>query len=182
MKKPKNKKLSSVYFRLILSVITWIILTGILFIPAVKEIVHPMMINFTGKSLLFFGNIFGFRVAIPEYPMIEIFYFRMKIVFECTAFNYFIFAFALVLFSKWTIKRKLINFLIYIFVIYILNLMRFFVMGWVGRNFPDLFENIHNYFWNIFFALVVLVLWVITNEKVSKDQELKEPQNPILKP
>ena len=177
VKKSKQNKLKNNYFRLVLSLILWIILIGVFFIPPIKETIHPIMIQFTSNSLLFWCNILNFPVFVGEYPMIDIFHFRMQIVFEHTAFNFFLFAFALVVFTPWGIKPKIINFLIYIAVIYFLNLMRFIFMGWIGHIDPELFENIHNYFWNILFALVVLLMWVITNEKSGKPKDVKNQKS-----
>ena len=176
-KKHKYSKLNNIYFRLILSVILWIILIGVIFIPPLRETIHPIMIRFTSNSLVFWANILNIPVFVPEYPMIDIFHFQMQIVFEHTAFNFLLFAFALVVFSLWSLKTKFINFLIYIAVIYFLNLMRFIFMGWIGHIDPELFENIHNYFWNILFALVVLLMWVITYEKSGKPKDVQNQES-----
>jgi len=46
-------------------------------------------------------------------------------------------------------------------------------MGYIGRNHLELFDNIHNYFWNILFALIVLFMWIITNDKALKVKSQK---------
>jgi exosortase/archaeosortase family protein len=167
-KSEKKILLRKIYIRLILSVILWVILTSLVFIPSIKDVIHDRMILFTGNSLIFGGKIFQYPVSMVSFPNIEIFNFRMQIIFECTGFNYYLFALALVIFSPWTLKNKIINFVIYIAVIYLLNMLRFIVMGFIGRNYPDLFDGIHNYFWNILFALVVLFMWIVTNDKALK--------------
>jgi len=91
--------------------------------------------------------------------------YQMKVIFECTAYNFYLFALALAVFGRWSLKDKFINFFIFIFSIFFLNAFRFIVMGYVGKFFPNIFHQVHDYVWTIVFGLIVFILYIWRNDQ-----------------
>lgn len=147
----------------------WGALMGIIYIPAIHESVMDSFINFVVNSSVVIGSILFIPVESSGSPMISVAGYNMRVIFECTAYNFYLFAIALVVFARWDIKDKLINFLIFIVSIFILNTFRFIVMGYVGKFWPHLFHQIHDYVWTIIFGLVVFILYIWRNDKSLKN-------------
>ena len=142
---------------------------GIIYIPAIHESVMDSFINFVVNSSVVIGSILFIPVESSGSPMISVAGYNMRVIFECTAYNFYLFAIALVVFARWNIKDKLINFLIFIVSIFILNTFRFIIMGYVGKFWPHLFHQIHDYVWTIIFGLVVFILYIWRNDKSLKN-------------
>lgn len=147
----------------------WGVLMGIIYIPAIHNAVMDVFINFVVKSTVLMGHILFLPVESSESPFIAVAGYNMKVIFECTAYNFYLFAIALVAFARWTWKDKLINFGIFILSIFVLNAFRFIVMGYVGKFWPNLFHQIHDFVWTIIFGLVVFILYIWRNDKSLKN-------------
>lgn len=150
---------------LLFSFILWGVLMGIIYIPAIHEAVMGFFVEFVVKTTVIIGNILFLPVESTGSPLIKVAGYTMKVIFECTAYNFYLFAIALVVFGKWSLKDKLINFLIFIISIFILNSFRFIIMGYVGKFFPSIFHQVHDYVWTIVFGLVVFILYIWRNDK-----------------
>lgn len=88
--------------------------------------------------------------------------FPMEIVLECTALHYMIIFVAGVLaFRSHSLAYRAAGIIIGTLVIFFLNILRIGVIGFIGRYFSNLFAFVHDYLWQGFFALFVLLLWVI---------------------
>lgn len=147
----------------------WGALMGIIYIPAIHDSVINLFVNFVVNSTVFIGSILFLPVESSGSPFITVANYNMRVIFECTAYNFYLFAIALAVFARWNIKDKIINFLIFIVSIFILNTFRFIVMGYVGKLWPDLFHQIHDYVWTIIFGLVVFILYIWRNDKSLKN-------------
>ncbi len=150
---------------LLFSFILWGIFMGIIYIPAIHEALMGFFVDFVVKSTVILGTILFIPVESSGSPLIEVAGYNMKVIFECTAYNFYLFALALVIFGKWSLKDKIINFIIFIVSIFILNAFRFIIMGYVGKFFPNAFHQIHDYVWTIVFGLVVFILYIWRNDK-----------------
>jgi len=166
--KKEKSTYKKVLVQLLKSLVLWVILVGIVTHPAIKGVVKEAMINFTGSSLEFVCNLLNIPVHISGYPYISIFHFKMEILYECSAYNYYLLVIALSVFALWPLKNKIINGLIMLLIIFMMNSLRFIMMGYIGRYHYSLFDSIHNYFWNIFFALLLLLMWVWLGESGEK--------------
>lgn len=150
---------------LIYSFILWGILMGIIYIPAIHEWVMDFFVEFVVNSTVIIGSLLFIPIESSGSPLITVADYSMKVIFECTAYNFYLFAIALVVFGKWSIKNKIINFFIFVISIFILNAFRFIIMGYVGKFWPDMFHQIHDYVWTIVFGLVVFILYIWRNDK-----------------
>ena len=147
----------------------WVVLLLIVNIPAFKDTFAKLFLDFTMKSVLFLSKILFLPVDhIKEYN-IMVNNFNLQIIFECTAYNFYLFAIPLVLFSNWTIKHKTINIFIFMGVIIIANFVRFVVMGYIGGWYPKAFESIHDYVWNIIFGVMVFAVWLWREKKANPE-------------
>lgn len=158
----KNRKEYLFLIRpLLYSVVLWFILLSILHIPFIKDHLREVMVGFTHYSAVAIGKLLFLPVHDPGYPIIRYADFSMKVILECTAYNFYLFVFALYVFAKWPFKNRLLAFGISIPVIFLLNTSRFLVMGVVGSQWPHLFDRVHDYFWNILFGLVVFLIYIL---------------------
>lgn len=150
---------------LLYSFVLWGVLMTIVYIPDVHQAVMAFFIDFVVDSTVFVGGLLFFPVESTGDSLISVSGYTMKVIFECTAYNFYLFALALILFAHWSAKDKIINFFILLFSIFLLNTFRFIVMGYVGKSFPQLFHQIHDYVWTIVFGLVVFILYIWRNDK-----------------
>ncbi|PID89501.1 MAG: hypothetical protein CSB01_01595 [Bacteroidia bacterium] len=148
---------------LIKTFVLWIALLGV--VHLFVEFFAPLLIKFTAYSVLLIGKITFIPVDFRPVKFIDVFGYPMQIVVECTAYNYYLFSIALAVFAKWTIKDKIKNGLLFIGVVFLMNNFRFLLLGFIGQYYPEIFDTLHDYFWNIIFALITLGLWLIVNEK-----------------
>lgn len=147
----------------------WGVLMGIIYIPTIHEAVIDVFVSFVVKSTVVIGSLLFLPVESQQVPQITVSGYNMRVIFECTAYNFYLFSIALVVFARWKIKDKLSNFAIFMVSIFILNSFRFIVMGYVGKFWPGLFHQIHDYVWTIVFGLVVFILYIWRNDKSLKD-------------
>lgn len=153
---------------LMLTFVVWFALKSILFIPAVSSIIAPALVSFTTYSAYWFGRLLFIPIQMPSMPFLTVNDFNMKVIMECTAYNFYIFIVVLTIFSRWSLKQKFINLGIFLAMIFVFNNMRFITMGYVGSFRPDLFDTVHDYIWNILFGFLVFGIWVWREEKASR--------------
>jgi len=170
-KAEKNKRKEAIESLkpLFFSFALWGVLMAIIYIPAIHDAIIEGFVSFVVKSTVVVGSILFLPVESSGSPMISVAEYNMRVIFECTAYNFYLFAIALVVFAKWNIKDKLVNLLIFIISIFILNTFRFIIMGYVGKLWPNLFHQIHDYVWTIIFGLVVFILYIWRNDKSLKN-------------
>lgn len=150
---------------LLFSFALWGVLMAIIYIPIIHESIMDFFVKFVVDSTVIIGNILFLPVESSGSPLINVADYNMKVIFECTAYNFYLFAIALVVFGKWSLKDKLINFVIFVVSIFFLNAFRFIIMGYVGKFFPTIFHQVHDYVWTIVFGLVVFILYIWRNDK-----------------
>lgn len=138
---------------------------GIIYIPVIHDYLMDFFIKFVINSTVFIGNLLFIPVKSHQFPLISVSGYTMKVIFECTAYNFYFFALALVIFAKWKIIDKLINLGIFLLSIFLLNTVRFIVMGYVGKLWPSMFHQIHDYVWTILFGIMVFILYIWRNDK-----------------
>jgi len=143
----------------------WILLIGIVRIDAIYETIAIALIKITGVSVL--GVCKATFVPVTyNFPFVNVANFPMRIAPECTILDYYLFVPAMVLFVPANWVHKLKWGLIIAAILYGMNLLRFVIMGNVGRYFPSLFDAAHEYFWNLLFALLLFVLWFWQNSRI----------------
>jgi exosortase/archaeosortase family protein len=146
----------------------WGALMAIIYIPVIHENIMDFFVDFVVKSTVFVGSVLFLPVESTASPIIVVADYSMRVIFECTAYNFYLFAIALVVFGKWSVKDKWINLAIFLVSIFILNAFRFIIMGYVGKIWPDLFHQIHDYVWTIIFGLIIFLLYIWRNDKSLK--------------
>jgi len=88
--------------------------------------------------------------------------FPMEIVLECTALHYMIIFIAGVMaFRNHSLSYRAIGIIIGTLVIFLLNILRIGIIGFIGRYFGNLFVFVHDYLWQGAFALLALLVWII---------------------
>jgi len=99
-------------------------------------------------------------ITINNYPMI--------IELECSAYHAYIAMIALVSFSNWNVKQKLITGSILFGLLALINSFRIVMLGVIGRTFPGFFNMMHDYIWNILLVIVIWGLWELANKRMNK--------------
>lgn len=144
----------------------WIILVLIVSLPAFKDAFAKLFIDFTTDTVVIVSKLFFIPIEKLGDQLISISGFKLNVIYECTAYNFYVFVIPLVLFSSWTIMQKIINLFIFLLSIVLANSFRFIIMGYIGNWFPGLFHSIHDYVWNIIFGLLIFLIWFLL-EKYS---------------
>lgn len=92
----------------------------------------------------------------------------MIIEIECSAYHAYLAILSLVIFSKWNYKQKIIAGSILIVSLAIINSLRIVMLGVVGRKFPQIFDIMHDYVWNILLVIIIWGLWELANKRMNK--------------
>jgi exosortase/archaeosortase family protein len=154
----------------------WFILVLIVHAPGIKDAFRNFFVGFTTTSTIIMGKIFFIPIERLSFSSITVDGFSMEIIVECTAYNFYLFAFSLAVFANWKIKYKFINLLIFLGVIFLTNILRFFAMGYVGRYYPQFFSTTHDYVWNILFGFMIFAVWAWRDKINNPDFQPKDPQ------
>lgn len=153
----------------------WFLMVIIIHIPGIKENFREMFVGFTTASTVLLGKILFIPIQRLGFSTIMVDGFTMDIIVECTAYNFYLFAIALAVFANWKPKHKLINLGIFAGIIFLMNNMRFFAMGYVGRYSPELFDTTHDYVWNILFGFMIFGVWAWRDKVNNPDFRPKDP-------
>lgn len=143
---------------LLKALVLWIILVAIVRIPFGGIKFVTIFETITATSFKALTNLFGDFTTSQE-NIIIFNGFAMKIIIECTIIDFYSLIISICVFSKWKKSHKFINCVLICSILFIINNLRFFLMGIIGLKYPNLFEVIHDYFWNVFFAILTLGLW-----------------------
>jgi exosortase/archaeosortase family protein len=125
-----------------------------------KMMFIPASIGGDGTSMV--------TTLVVNYKSIQINHYPMIVELECSAYHAYIAMFALVLFSKWNWKQKLTGGAILFAALAIINSLRIVMLGVIGRKFPQIFNFMHDYVWNILLVIVIWGLWELANKKMQK--------------
>ena len=145
---------------LLYAFVSWFVLLAILHLPGIKDFVRYIMVGVTHTSAIVTGKLLFLPVVDKGYPVLDFAGFSMRVILECTAYNFYLFVLMITIFAPWTIRQKLINLAVFTGVIFMVNNFRFLIMGAIGRYYPAMFDQIHDYFWNILFAILVFMIFL----------------------
>lgn len=154
----------------------WFILVLIVHIPGIKDGFRNFFVGFTTNSTVLIAKGMFIPMQKLNFSTISLNGFTMEIIVECTAYNFYLFALALAVFANWSVMHKLLNLLIFLVVIFITNIMRFFAMGYIGRYYPELFSTTHDYVWNILFGFMIFGVWAWRDKANNPDFKPKAPE------
>jgi exosortase/archaeosortase family protein len=177
-KKPLfSKELLIKLLPLIKAFALWFLLVIIVHIPGIKDGFREIIVGFTTSTTYGLGKMLFIPIERLGYASITVNNFPMEIIVECTAYNFYIFAISLVIFANWSVKHKWVNLFIFMGVIFLINNLRFFAMGYVGRYYPEFFDTTHDYVWNILFGFMIFGLWAWRDKINNPDFQPKDPQS-----
>lgn len=139
---------------------SWFVLLAALHLPGIKDFVRYVMVSITHTSAILTGKLLFLPVADKGYPVMDFAGFSMQVILECTAYNFYLFVLVITIFANWSIRHKLLNLAVFTGVIFLINNFRFIIMGAIGRYYPEIFNQIHDYLWNILFAIIVFLIFI----------------------
>ena len=151
-----NKQWFSMFFIDITTYLSYA-LAKVMFIPA--------KILGTGVGVVTTFEVSYRSIVVSSYPMI--------IELECSAYHAYLAMIALVAFSKWTNKQKIIGGGVLFLVLAIVNSLRIVMLGVIGHEMPQVFDFMHDYIWNILLVIIIWGLWELVNKYIVKIQDRK---------
>jgi len=149
----------------------WLVLIIVVRIDAIYEPIATYLIRFTGVSVLGVCQATFIDVNY-HFPYINVATFPMRIAPECTILDYYLFVPAMMVFVRASWLHKLKWGAIILFILYAVNLLRFIIMGYVGKYSPRLFDATHEYFWNLLFTFLLFLLWFWQDSYNKKNQSI----------
>ncbi len=158
-KRAANRQLIKQFLPLIAAVTLWIVSSTIMHLPSIKNEVAHFFIDFTLQSSLLFGKVFFIPVSSTAFPFLTIGGYTMKVVMECTAYNFYLFVIFLSLFSPVNWKQRLITLFVFLLAVFVINNLRFITVGYIGSYSQKMFHLVHDYLWNILFGFLVFLIW-----------------------
>lgn len=88
--------------------------------------------------------------------------FPMEIILECTALHYMIiFISGVLAFRGHSLSYRAAGIIIGTLAIFLLNIARVGIIGFIGRYYGSIFDFVHDYLWQGMFALCVVLLWIL---------------------
>ncbi|NQU33867.1 MAG: archaeosortase/exosortase family protein [Bacteroidetes bacterium] len=147
------------FLPLMIAVVLWFVTLSILHLPDIKGEVQHFFTKFTLDSTLLFGKILFIPIESHSFPNITVDGFTMRVVMECTAYNFYIFVIYLSLLSPVSWKQRFVTLAIFLAAVFVVNNMRFIVLGYIGQYSAQLFHYLHDYLWNILFGFMVFLIW-----------------------
>ena len=117
--------------------------------------------EFTASAITALWGFFSVPVSCSA-TQLTIAGFPMEIVLECTALHYMIiFVSGVLAFRSHTLKYRALGVLIGTLAIFLLNIARIGMIGFIGQYFNSVFDFAHEYLWRGMFALSVLFCWIL---------------------
>lgn len=107
------------------------------------------------------GGLVGLSVT-SQADILTVNGFAMRVIDECTALNYvIILSTAILLYTRHSIRYRLIGVLVVIPVIVLANAFRLVITGVSGTISRRMFDLVHEYIWVALFALLIFGLWKV---------------------
>lgn len=120
----------------------------------------PVQILGAGKSLVTTLEVNYTSIVVNNYPML--------IELECSAYHAYAALLSLVAFSAWQPKMKFAAGGILFIILAVVNSLRIVLLGVVGHKYPQVFNVMHDYVWNILLVIVIWGMWEYTNRIILK--------------
>lgn len=172
-KKKATRKFLKEFIPLLIAVFLWLVTITFVYMLPSKYNVAYFFINFTIDSTVIIGKLLFIPVTSYSFPYITVDGFTMRVIMECTAYNIYIFVIYLSLLSPVSWKQKLFTLFIFLGAVFVVNNLRFIVMGYIGKYSANMFDYIHDYLWNILFGFMVFLIWVWRYNK-SQDTDIEK--------
>ncbi len=148
----------------------WILLSVLFRFFAFNLFFYNLLLDFVKWYLELFSGLSG--IIYHEFPgqdnLISLNGASLKIIYECTAYSYYLFIIAIVLFSPWRWYQKIYGGAILLTGTTLLNALRFFSVSWIIRKHGEYLDIFHDYVWNILFAVIVFLSYFVFHYFFSK--------------
>lgn len=121
----------------------------------------------TAVVLGFILNLFGMS-ANTSGPLLTLQKFSIRVVTECTGLCEMLIFLAALLAYPSSFKKKMLGVLFGIPLLYIVNIIRMIFITVVGNWYPQTFNFMHLYFWQVVGILIIGGVWLFWIEKIVK--------------
>ncbi|MBN2805840.1 MAG: exosortase/archaeosortase family protein, partial [Prolixibacteraceae bacterium] len=102
------------------------------------------------------------------YKSILISNYSLMIELECSAYHAYLAMISLVIFSAWTRQQKLWIGMLLFATLALVNSLRIIMLGVLGKHYPEIFNLMHDYIWNILLVIMLWGLWELANQRIRK--------------
>ncbi len=175
--KEARRQMLRQFLPLLYAILAWGAVMLVLHLPSIQYDIVAFFVQFTIKSAVLFGKVFFIPIESRDFPLLKVGGFQMAVIMECTAYNFYIFTIFLSLFSPVKWKQRLITLAIFLPSIFVINNLRFVSMGYIGKYYPEQFDQVHDYVWNILFGFLVFLIWLWRYQRNLPDGS-QFPQKP----
>ena len=151
--------------------VAWFVVNAILHIPGIQGPFNQAFVSFTTHAAYWFGTVLFLPVEMNNVPFLTVNGFPMRVVMECTAYTFYLFAITLVIFARWPKNHKITGLAFILLGIFIIINLRFISMGYLGSWRPELFDTVHDIVWNVLFGFMVFGLWAWQEVRVVRSKE-----------
>lgn len=116
----------------------------------------------TGKLVVFASHLLGLSAHYnPDTQLFNVAGFDMRLLEECVALHYHaILTLAIILTPGQLVRRKLAALVCCNAALVFFNILRLILLGVIGNAYPDLFYAVHDYVWQVAFAILTFFLCV----------------------
>ena len=118
------------------------------------------LMSSVAQAVSFFLNILGFESQVNGRTIMTD-KLALEIIVECTGFYESLILVAAVLAYPARLTRKLLGVLIFLVLIYLINLFRMVSLSLIGQYSMSLFELVHLYVLRISSLLIIVLLWML---------------------
>jgi len=136
----------------------YLILLGLMFtLPIIYWILTPLTVYGTGFLLKIFYNVYIFNDMITIFPVTII-----QIIPPCVAGSAYLLLLILNLTVPMRPKIRIYSILSSAIILFILNVLRIFILGVLLVNHSQFFDVTHKLFWYVLSTLFVVGIWFLT--------------------
>ncbi|HOO97162.1 MAG TPA: archaeosortase/exosortase family protein [Caldisericia bacterium] len=129
--------------------------------------IQKFLTNATSNPLVWLLNLFGINTTFEPIfsgnygAFLNLQGFYMEIIYECTGiYAWIVYSAAVLAYPTTNYMKNVYGFLIGIPAIYLINLLRFIVLGFVAAYWPAAFDFLHAYLWQlIIIGFILLLFW-----------------------
>jgi archaeosortase B (VPXXXP-CTERM-specific) len=120
----------------------------------------------TGSVLRLLG-----QACIVQNNLITMDRLSLEIVLQCTGFYETLIVAAAILAYPATFQRKLKGLLLFVALIYVINLGRMTLLALIGQHSQTLFDLVHLYVFEITSILIIIAMWLLWIWRLSGHEE-----------
>lgn len=167
---------SALTLRFVLLLSLSIVVMFSMFLIFSRQPILTFSMKFIASTVAFSLNLFGMK-ATATGILVKMPKMNLMIVYECTGIYAMMVYASCILAYPSSMKKKGIGLLFGIPGIYLLNVIRLVILGWIGDVSSFMFYFFHRYLWEVSFMFSVVMIWVLWVDKVAEKTSDKDKKD-----